>query len=76
MGGLFGEGEQMTDHIQALIAAADQLDQAHAARDQAVIDAHAAQVKPAHIAKAVRLSRTHVYRIINAERARGEDRNG
>lgn len=55
----------MTDWLKHLEQAADKLDQAHAARDQAIVDAARANVPRAHIAKAVRVSRTHVHRLIN-----------
>lgn len=56
----------MTDHTKALARAADELEHAHQARDEAIIVAHNAGMKVAHIATAVKLSRAHVHRIINA----------
>ncbi|QAB17141.1 hypothetical protein Leucomu_13245 [Leucobacter muris] len=59
----------MTNHARALTAAADRLEQAHAARDAAILDAHAAKIPQTAIAAAVRLSRMQVSRIIAAASA-------
>lgn len=56
----------MTDHTKQLTNAAEQLKTAHAARDQAILDAHAAGMQSAAIAAAVELSRMQVHRIVKA----------
>lgn len=56
----------MTDHEKKLTAAAAKLEQAHAARDQAILDAHTAGIKGTAIAAAVKLSRMQVHRIVTA----------
>ncbi len=56
----------MTDHAKALTKAADALDRAHTARDEAILAAHKAGMKPTAIANAVRMSRMQVHRIITA----------
>ncbi len=57
-----------TDHAARLAAAATRLERAHAARDQAIIDARAAGMKGTAIAAAVGLTRQQVGRIVAAER--------
>lgn len=59
----------MTDHIKLLTTAADKLEAAHTARDQAIVDAHTAGTPVTAIANAVRLSRMQVHRIINAQKS-------
>lgn len=54
------------DHTKALQDAAAKLEQAHAARDTAILAAHAAGMGPTAIAAAVGLTRVHVSRIVNA----------
>lgn len=59
----------MTDHLKMLEKAAEKLESAHMARDQAIIDAHNAGTNMTAIANSVRLSRMQVHRIIKAHNA-------
>lgn len=54
------------DHADLLRRAAEELERAHAARDQAVRDAAAVGMPKTAIADAVGLSRMQVHRIIGA----------
>lgn len=60
----------MSDMHAALERAATALETAHAQRDRAVLEAHAAGMGGTAIAAAVRLSRMQVHRIIVAEERR------
>lgn len=64
----------MSDAVRAVAKAADRLDRAHADRDQAIIDARAADATVVAIAAAARLSRSQVHRILAA--ARGSEAGG
>ena len=56
----------MTDHLRELAKAAERLTKAHAARDAAILAAHADGLKPTAIGNAVGLSRVQVHRIVTA----------